>query len=158
MKSPRYYHGGVRGFAVGDLLLPLSETGVKDGPRPELSPSFMTSQLVGLVEAVGEVKRRDRVYFAIRQIDAEVYASLCDGGGDLYEVEPIGQVDMDGDPAQPFGMMFCAPRARIVSVIRRRVPEASAAQMLSWFAEYEQRLGVPLLKLNRETRRALMKS
>lgn len=71
-QTPRYYHGGVCGLAVGDLLLPASETQVKDRTHAKRAPAQATPELVDLLDVVGRLTRDDRVYFAAREIDAEV--------------------------------------------------------------------------------------
>lgn len=119
-ESARWYHGGVAGLEVGDLLLPPAETGVPscaDYPAAEF------------------VCRRDRVYMTQLTGDARVYAALA--FGDLYEVEPVGELEPDQDWAGgESGVSMCAPRARVVAVLERRVRlSAGRAEIQAWLAQ-----------------------
>jgi hypothetical protein len=102
-----YYHGGARKLdgSRGGLILPPSRTGAQS-----------------LADYGGEgVTRRDRVYLHVDPEAARLYACMTPGGGDLYLVEPIGEVERDPDWLGSAGESICAPAARIVRVVERRV-------------------------------------
>lgn len=110
----RYYHGGVGGLRVGDLVLPPSETG---------APCASDYGAAG-------VHRRDRVYVATDPQAALLWGALRPGPlGCAYRVEPIGELEPDPDCSEP-GLSFTCPRARVLAVRaitpkeRRRVRKA----------------------------------
>lgn len=88
-----WYHGGVLGLQVGDLILPPDETGVES-----------ISGMVG-------ISHTDRVYMTHNLDDAIVYAGLqSERGGAVYRVEPLGLREREHEYSEH------APRARIVEV------------------------------------------
>lgn len=115
-----YYHGGVRGLNPGDLILPAGETGavsIADVGAPDDEIALK----------VARVHRKDRVYLTTEPVIARVFASLAVNsrrryGGDVYRVEPIGDVEPDPDYLSGDGGSVQAPRARVVEVVERRVP------------------------------------
>ncbi|MEP6893393.1 MAG: hypothetical protein ABI927_06390 [Gaiellaceae bacterium] len=121
-----WFHGGVRGLEPGALLLPPVVTGA-----PSMADYLPAGPDASLI-------RRDRVYIARRVEDALVYAGLQLGGGDLYEVEPVGELEPDGDYKGNDGYSVQTVAARVVRVVRRGVtPDASLAKMRAFVAELE---------------------
>jgi len=115
-----YYHGGIRGLQPGDLILPPDETGA-------VSVADVGAPTEELSIRVAQVHRKDRVYLTSDVFAARVFASLHPNsrrryGGDVYEVEPIGDVEPDPDYLVGDGGSVQAARARVVAVIQRRVP------------------------------------
>ena len=115
------YHGGVRRLHVGSVLLPPVKTGA-------------ASQ----ADFGNHVARRDRVYVTTERDQAELFALLAppDGNGDLYEVEPIGDLEIDPDYHGP-GASYAVPMAHVVRVVRRRVTDfngVTAAEALALIA------------------------
>ena len=110
----RLYHGGVAGLVPGQKLLP-----------PLLTDACSCA------DYDGEHCRTDRVYLTTDDEEAAVYAALTapGGGGDVYEVEPVGA--LEPDPAASAGTgSYATPAATVVRVIRRGVPlEEAAARM-----------------------------
>jgi hypothetical protein len=114
-----YYHGGVAGLRRGNLILPPAETGavsIADVGVP-------TSELAA---KVARNHRKDRVYLTARLDVARVFASLAvtgrKRGGDVYRVEPLGEIEVDMDYLLDDGGSVQVARARVVEVVARRVP------------------------------------
>lgn len=59
----------------------------------------------------------DGVYFTTDKLYAKHYASLY-GAGDLYKVEPVGEVQRSEEDSYA---TWIAPQARIVGVVERAV-------------------------------------
>lgn len=103
------YHGGVRRLKVGERILPPKNTG---------------APAAGDFGAYAEgVYRLDRVYLTVDLDCARLYALLYPprGKGWVYEVEPIGDAEVDPYWLGESGGSVCAPAARIVRVIERDV-------------------------------------
>ncbi|NKI17399.1 hypothetical protein HCU74_08215 [Spongiibacter sp. KMU-166] len=100
MKKPkpvaptRYYHGGRGGMRKGQFVLPPDVTGAKSTAK---FGNYMcdTSQ----------------VYVTTEFTDAAMYAVGV--GGDIYEVEPIGELQEDPDCNRP-GISFSCTKAKIL--------------------------------------------
>lgn len=111
-----WFHGGVPGLNVGDLLLSPDESGTTN----RLSASTPADAQHGT--------RTDVVYLARHQDHARAYAALYPDGA-LYEAEPIGPTEPD--PDAPDLAVMCRS-ARVTAVVRpvvrfaHRTPE-------SWF-------------------------
>ena len=103
-----FYHGGVRRLHRGGVLLPPSKSG---------APS--TADF-----GAGEVCRRDRVYIISELDQARMFALMAPpkGHGDVYEVEPLGELEPDPDYSGP-GESYAVPMARVVRVAERNVRE-----------------------------------
>lgn len=110
-----WYHGGVPGLEVGELLLP-----------PDISG---TRHTLSAYASEPHGQRRDVVYLARIQDHARAYAALYPDGA-VYRAEPIGATEPDPD-APGFSVM-CA-QARVVEVVRSRVVFAHRSPE-SWFA------------------------
>lgn len=112
------YHGGGRGLRVGDEIVPTTGGRHRDGcPICEARAAGNTVVVDG--EAIdGPNGHADRVYVTTSRLYARYYASLA-GLGDLYRVEPIGElVRSDEDPLVE---AYTCPRARVVAVVDRAV-------------------------------------
>lgn len=110
----RLYHGGVAGLIPGQKLLPP-----------------LVTDACSCADYDGEHCRADRVYVTTDAEEAAVYAVLTAhrGRGDVYEVEPIGELEPDPAAAPGTGS-YAAPAATVVRVIRRGIPvEEAAARM-----------------------------
>jgi GNAT superfamily N-acetyltransferase len=114
--ATRYWHGGRAGLEPGTILIPRAEaerTGA-DLTHYELQRGYGRS-----------VTDPERVYFASQREFARGFAGRLQGRdretgvvfqhGSLYEVEPLGAIDIDPDFAAG-GVSWCAPRARILAV------------------------------------------
>jgi hypothetical protein len=117
----KYYHGGAAGLRVGGSILPPTITGVRAAidSVPEAEPLRQQGELVA---------RRDRVYITADLDAARLFAALHpDGtakrGGDVYEVEPLGEVEPDPDCLTP-GYSWRCERARILRIVRTGIPRA----------------------------------
>lgn len=111
----RYYHGGVTGLRPGQFILPPTETdtvSISDcgAPTDELS------------QRVAEVHRRDRVYVTTDLDAARVFAAYAPfgnnrRGGDVYEVQPVGDIEPDPDYLADDNASVCCERARVLRII-----------------------------------------
>lgn len=97
------YHGGARRLDRVGLILPPARTGALS--LAEYAP----------------VTRRDRVYLTADTLVAHMYALMV-GRGDVYEVEPLGEIEPDPDyRGSADTPSFQTPMARIVRVVARNV-------------------------------------
>lgn len=132
MKPPTYYHGGIPGLRVGQYILPPSETGA-------LSLSDMVEILTVGPEVAEETRRvhnRDRVYLTTELDTATIFAGHYphpDGarrrGGDVYRVEPEGQIEPDPDYHGDDGASIAAPRARITGIVATGITRRRALRI-----------------------------
>lgn len=107
----RLFHGGIPGLRVGDLIEPGHERKVHEGcawcaARADLPPEH--DGLPGIP---------DRVYLTPERIYARYYASLY-GRGDLYQVEPVGELERSTEDNVE---TWTAPAARVLVAIDRAV-------------------------------------
>jgi hypothetical protein len=103
MTATRYFHGGYGKLAVGDMVLPPSET------RAASNAEYGASH----------VCRRDRVYVTSNPDAAFMWAALSPcGSGAIYEVVPLGGLAADPDCSEP-GLSFECERARVVRIVHR---------------------------------------
>lgn len=100
-----WFHGGVPGLQVGDMILPPDRSGT------EHTLSAYAS------EDAPHGSRTDVVYVTSRQDSARVFAAIYPDGA-LYRVEPAEWRGLD--PDAPHEAMMC-DRAEIVEVVRERV-------------------------------------
>jgi hypothetical protein len=106
--TPALYHGGVPGLLAGDLLLPPIVTGARS--CADYDPEHC---------------RPDRVYLTTDREDAAVYAALG-GGGDVYEVEPLSELEPDRPDLDTTTSSYTTRAATVVTIVRRAVPVAEA--------------------------------
>ncbi len=92
-----HYHGGAPGLHSGDMLFPPTRTGMRARRAEALHPGYDPS----------------RVYVTSSLRYASVFAWAC--GGAVYEVQPEGQVRVDGDAPADAPSWSCR-RARILRV------------------------------------------
>jgi hypothetical protein len=107
----RLFHGGAPSLRVGDLIEPGHARRVHEGctwcaERPALPP-----------EQDGLSRHSDRVYLTAERLYALYYASLF-GRGDLYQVEPVGDLERSTEDNVE---SWTAPAARIIAVLDRAV-------------------------------------
>lgn len=107
-----YYHGGVDGLKVGDVLEPGHSRKQHDG-CPWCEARENGEAHLGL----DGPSQRAEVYFTTNRLYAKFHASMY-GRGDLYRVEPIGEVTRSTEDSLE---TFTAPAARILSVYERAV-------------------------------------
>lgn len=101
-----YFHGGIPGLNVGDMILPPSVTGTTRDMADELT------QL-----AAPHLIRPDMVYATTVQDVARGFAAMHPDGA-LYRVEMVG--DVQPDPDMPVTSVM-GPSARVVEVVKARV-------------------------------------
>jgi hypothetical protein len=111
MTPGRLFHGGVPGLRPGDLIEPGHARKVHDGcawcaARAELPPA-----------ADGLPLHEDRVYLTPERSYARYYASLY-GRGDIYQVEPVGQLLRSTEDTVE---TWTAPAARVIVAVDRAV-------------------------------------
>ena len=108
MSERTLYHGGVRRLHRGGVILPPSSTG---------APSTADY-------GADAVCRQDRVYLTDELDMARMFAILAppNGKGDVYEVEPLGELERDPDYSGE-GESWAVPMARVVRVVQRNVTE-----------------------------------
>ena len=110
--SLRFFHGGAPGRRKGDLLLPPSVTGLNTTTRTR-------SVAAGMGNITG---RHDRVYVTSDRELARACAGALEhddgiiGGGVLYQVEPVGELEPDPD-LPGLGISFAVPEALVVAVL-----------------------------------------
>lgn len=110
--SETFYHGGVDGLQRGDILTPGMGRKHHDGcPWCEArakGEAHLGMDGPALVEGV---------YFTTDKLYAMHYASLY-GAGNLYKVEPIGEVQRSTEDSYD---TWIAPQARVVGVVQKAV-------------------------------------
>jgi hypothetical protein len=107
-----YYHGGVDGLKVGDILEPGHSRKKHDG-CPWCEARENGEAHLGM----DGPSRWASVYFTPNRLYAKFHASMY-GRGDLYRVEPIGEVVRSTEDSME---SYRAPSARIVAVYERAV-------------------------------------
>lgn len=123
-----YYHGGVAGLRIGQHILPPAETGAFSVADCATAPPAEQAK----IEAV---HRRDRVYLATDQNIAMLWAALHpDGdakhGGWVYRVQPEGEIEPDPDYLPGDGTSVCAPRAKVLGIVKTGVPRRYAERLI----------------------------
>lgn len=105
-RATTYWHGGARGLTVGDQIVPAVE--LDRLPATYLADFYDSDPT--------------RVHMTSDHLLGRSYASqFCTlGGGDLYEVEPVGELVEDPDYLG-LGVSWTAPRALIVAVVETDV-------------------------------------
>ena len=117
-----YFHGGVIGLRVGDYVLPPAETGAASIADVATAPAEM-------LDEVSRVYRRNAVYLSTDPDVAFLFAAYFVGGdrkrgGNVYRVEPDGDVERDPDYLPADGGSVCARRARVVGIVATGVNRA----------------------------------
>lgn len=120
----RYWHGGIPGLRVGELIEPGHERAIKDGcPICEgrvttfIVPPFDEARKAGTAAIDAPSAHADRIYITTDRLYAKHYASLY-GRGDLYRVEPIGDLLRSTEDSYE---TYAVTAARVVSVYDRAV-------------------------------------
>lgn len=109
-----WWHGGVPDLRPGDLIEPGHERAVHDGcPWCEARANGEA----GPGDIDGPSLRSGRVYLTTSRLYAKHYASLW-GRGDLYRVEPIGDVEPSSEDTIE---TVTASAARVLSAYERAV-------------------------------------
>jgi hypothetical protein len=109
-----YYHGGVPGLAIGDLLEPGHSRDHRHPGCPWCAAHERGDAHLG---ADGPSRRPGRVYMTEDREYARYHASLY-GRGDLYMVEPVGELEPSDEDSFPTAV---APAARVLAVLARGV-------------------------------------
>jgi len=108
----RLYHGGAPGLRPGDLITPGNHRPVHDGcpwcAANAAGQSVPGSPLTGLP---------DRIYLTPNRLYGAYYASLW-GRGDLYQVEPVGDLQQSTEDSIE---AWTAPAARVLVAVDRAV-------------------------------------
>ena len=107
------YHGGIPGLRPGDLIEPGHRRAALDG-CPWCEARAQGDAYHGID---GPSQHQDGVYLTPIRLYAKHYASLY-GRGDLYRVEPIGELVASTEDTMP---TVIAPAARVLSVYERAV-------------------------------------
>lgn len=107
----RLFHGGAPSLRVGDLIEPGHDRRVHEGCTWCASRAELPAEQDGLP------RHQDRVYLTTERWYAQYYASLF-GRGDLYQVEPIGDLERSTEDNVE---SWTAPAARIIAVLDRAV-------------------------------------
>lgn len=113
----RYFHGGIPGLKPGDLITP-HPANVVDGCTICAAKAAGQQPVVeglGIVDPLTE--RTDRVYVTDDREYARFYASKYPRG-DLYVVEPVGEVEPSTEDHFP---SWSVPAARVRTVYDRYV-------------------------------------
>ena len=113
-KTTAWWHGGVPGLRPGDLIEPGHERAAHDGCPWCEARAARTAGPGGLDGPSGQP---DRVYLTSHRLYAKHYASLW-GRGDLYRVEPVG--DVESSVEDSIETVTCRA-ARVVAVTDRAV-------------------------------------
>jgi len=115
--SVRYWHGGMPGLRVGDLIEPGHERATRDDCPICDARRVGTSLAAGNAIIDAPSAHRDRIYITTDRLYAKHYASLY-GRGDLYRVEPIGDLLRSTEDSYE---TYAVTAARVVSVYDRAV-------------------------------------
>ena len=109
----RLFHGGAPGLRPGDLVEPGHER--KAHPGCAWCTARTRGELTAATDGLSE--HQDRVYLTPERLYARYYASLY-GRGDLYRVEPVGELERSTEDTVE---TWTVPAARIVAVLDRAV-------------------------------------
>ncbi|MBT2492336.1 hypothetical protein J7E96_28270 [Streptomyces sp. ISL-96] len=113
----RYFHGGVPGLNPGDIIAPHPPNRVDGCPICAAKAAGEQPVVPGLGNVDPLTERPDRVYITTDREYGRFYASKY-WLGDLYVVEPMGEVE---ESAEDFFPTWCAEAAVVVSVVSRAV-------------------------------------
>ena len=134
----RLFHGGVPGLRPGDLIVPGERHYVDGCAVCEAKRRGETYRVAG--GAVDPVNaHEDRVYMTDDRAYARFYASKYPTG-DLYGVEPVGEVQESSEDPFP---TWHAASARVVSVLERavRLTPAQRRTLLNRWRRADERDG-----------------
>ena len=109
----RYYHGGVPGLKVGDIIEPGHTRRSHDG-CPWCEARANGTAYNGMD---GPSQHLDRVYATTNRLYARYHASLW-GRGDLYRVTPVGLVERSTEDTIE---SYCAEGFVVAGVLDRAV-------------------------------------
>jgi hypothetical protein len=118
----RLFHGGAPGLRQGDLIEPGHDRRSHDGCQWCAARAQLPAALDGNAE------HPDRVYLTPDREYARYYASLY-GRGDLYQVEPTGDLERSTEDNVE---TWKAPAARIIAVIDRAVTLTPSQRRRIW--------------------------
>jgi hypothetical protein len=107
------FHGGIPDLRVGDVIEPGHARRSHDG-CPWCAARERGEAHLGID---GPSLRQDRVYVTPHRLYAKFYASLW-GRGDLYRVEPIGELERSIEDTVE---TFMAPTVQVAAVLDRVV-------------------------------------
>ncbi|MDX2645064.1 hypothetical protein PV341_16125 [Streptomyces sp. PA03-1a] len=113
----RYFHGGIPGLRPGDLLTPHEPNFVDGCPICTAKAAGQQPHVPGLGIVDPLTERPDRVYLTSDREYARWYASLFPRG-DLYVVEPVGDVEPSTEDLFP---SWAVEAARVRTVYDRYV-------------------------------------
>lgn len=113
---PVYFHGGQAGLIPGGKILPPDVTGTTGTLREEIIR-------MGLADK--GVARGDRVYLVTEWASSVMYAVLHPSLGQVYLVEPDGELEPDPDCTEP-GLAWQCPSATILKAITVEPSEVQA--------------------------------
>ena len=124
-----YFHGGEAGLRVGDRILPPSVTGVR-AMADSLPPDH---ELAPRAEVVTD---RTKVYLTTVPEFARAFAALHPSGtfkrgGDVYRVEPEGDVEPDPDYSGEPGRSVRCGSALIVGIVATGVGRAKYVRAMA---------------------------
>ena len=127
--GPVYYHGGIPGLRIGQHILPPDVTGAFS----VADTSSATAEQQAVIE---RVYRCDRVYLTTERGVAELWACLAPEGtpargGDVYRVQPEGDIEPDPDWNGEPGVSVCVPRALIVGIAGTGIRRALAGRLIA---------------------------
>jgi len=128
MRPLKLFHGGIAGLLPGQTLRPPSITGADS-----------------CSDFDAEHCRTDSVYVTTDPREAAVYAALVGWGGrgDVYEVEPEGELESDPPGTISTGS-YAVPAASVVAIVRRGVSlDAAIAAMRAFLRECAADADVP---------------
>lgn len=109
----RLFHGGAPGLRPGDLIEPGHERKV------HVNCAWCQARARGELTAAtdGLSDHPDRIYLTPERMYARYYASLY-GRGDLYRVEPVGELQRSTEDTVE---TWTAPAARVIAALDRAV-------------------------------------
>jgi hypothetical protein len=116
------WHGGVPDLKPGDMIVPAPRQPVDNCPMcqaMERGESVMVRHQGQTHFVDGPREITDGVYVTSDRFYASHYASRF-GRGDLYRVEPVGQIIAQQVEAGGFPV-WVVPQARVVSVVQRMI-------------------------------------
>jgi hypothetical protein len=112
MMTGPFWHGGVTGLNVGDMLEPGHS---RDSRHPGCEICEARARGASAIDMASA--RPDRVYVTSDRDYARFHASMY-GHGDLYIVEPVGELEPSAEDKFP---SWTCPAARVVAVVGRGI-------------------------------------